>query len=71
MTALAAHLLFVAANGGLAQATALPDTFGTAAFVAVAAAADLPPAFAAHMAAVHGETLLGSVACTKVFDIFR
>lgn len=36
VTALVAHLLFLAANGGMQNATALPDTFGTAAFVSVA-----------------------------------
>jgi hypothetical protein len=35
VSALASHLLFLRANGGLAGATALPDTFGTAAFVQV------------------------------------
>lgn len=33
ITALLAHLLFLRANGGLATATALADTFGTTAFV--------------------------------------
>eukprot|EP00967_Tisochrysis_lutea_P102863 scaffold155074_cov21-Tisochrysis_lutea.AAC.1 len=36
VTALVAHLLHLAANGGLEGATALPDTFGSAGFVAVA-----------------------------------
>ena len=34
-SALLSHLLFLRANGGLASATALPDTFGTVAFVEV------------------------------------
>ena len=35
MSALLSHLLFLRANGGLGSATALPDTFGTVAFVEV------------------------------------
>ena len=41
VTALVAHLMYLAANGGLENASVLPDTFGTAAFVAVAAAGEI------------------------------
>lgn len=37
VSALLAHLLFLRANGNLAAATALADTFGTVAFVEVCA----------------------------------
>ena len=33
VSAIVSHLLFLRANGGLSAATALPDTFGTRAFV--------------------------------------
>ena len=39
VSALVSHLLFLRANGGLSAATALPDTFGTRAFVQVHACA--------------------------------
>ena len=53
VSALLAHLLFLRANGGLAGATALADTFGTAAFAAAAAAARVPAKFADDMRALH------------------
>ena len=52
-SALLAHLLFLRANGGLAGATALADTFGTTAFAAAAAAARVPDEFADDMRALH------------------
>ena len=73
VTSLLSHLLFLAANGGLATATALADTFTTRAFLAVALAADPPPAFVADMAAQHGEPVggPGGAAGSKCFDLFR
>ena len=53
VSSLLAHLLFLRANGGLAGATALADTFGTAAFAAAAAAARVPAEFADDMRALH------------------
>ncbi len=43
VSALVAHLAFIRTAGSLAAATALADTFGTAAFIAAASAARLPP----------------------------
>jgi len=52
VTALLAHLLFLRANGGLTTATALADTFGTAAFVEAriltAAIGDMPRGFLSY-----------------------
>lgn len=67
VTSLVAHLLYFATHG-TRYATALPDTFGTAAFVAVAAAADVPPLFAFHLADAHGEVVRPG---SKCFDLFR
>ena len=53
VSALLAHLLFLRANGGLAGATALADTFGTDAFAAAAAAARVPDEFVDDMRALH------------------
>ncbi len=53
VSALLAHLLFLRANGGLAGATALADTFGTAAFAAAAAAARVPDEFIEDIARLH------------------
>lgn len=49
VTSLLAHLLFIVASGDLRRATALADTFGSPAFIAVAAAADVPPGFVRAM----------------------
>lgn len=50
VSALVAHLLFQVANADLhLQPTALPDTFGTPAFLAVATAADIPEQFVRDM----------------------
>lgn len=73
--ALLAHLLLLAAGGGVHQATALCDTFGTRGFVSAALAARLPEEFrldvqqqypdqwAALPAAVRAED-------ARVFDLF-
>ena len=53
VSALLAHLLFLRANGGLVGATALADTFGTAAFAAAAAAARVPDEFVEDMRRMH------------------
>ena len=45
VSAVVAHLLFIACNGGAEAAVALADTFGTQAFLAVALAADVPQEF--------------------------
>lgn len=45
VSALVAHLLFLAVNGGLQFATALADTFGTEAFIAAALVARVPQEF--------------------------
>ena len=49
LSALLAHLLFLRVNGGLGTATALCDTFGTAAFVSAAMAAAVPQQFCQDM----------------------
>ncbi|KAK9809710.1 hypothetical protein WJX73_008711 [Symbiochloris irregularis] len=49
MSALLAHLLFLRVNGGLASATALTDTFGTEAFLSLAAHTRVPTAFIEDM----------------------
>lgn len=76
IAALLAHLLMLRTNGGLAEATALPDTFGTRDFVAAALAAKIPSAFWEDVAALHPEewsgvpeSLRGDGA--RVFDLFR
>ena len=48
-----AHLLFLRCNGGLEAATALPDTFGTQAFVAAAVATTVPDEFVADVQERH------------------
>ena len=53
LSALLAHLLFLAANGGMDTATALADTFGTEAFLAAALVTRLPQEFVDDMAAMH------------------
>ncbi len=45
LSALLAHLLFLAANGGLESATALADTFGTETFLAAAMVCRVPKEF--------------------------
>ena len=45
LSALLAHLLFLAANGGLEFATALADTFGTETFLAAATVSRVPREF--------------------------
>lgn len=45
LSALLAHLLFLAANGGLEFATALADTFGTETFLAAAMVSRVPQEF--------------------------
>lgn len=45
LSALLAHLLFLAVNGGLETATALADTFGTEAFLQAALVTQLPQEF--------------------------
>lgn len=45
LSALLAHLLFLAANGGLEFATALADTFGTETFLAAAMVCRVPKEF--------------------------
>ncbi|KAL4421767.1 hypothetical protein ABPG77_009750 [Micractinium sp. CCAP 211/92] len=47
--ALLAHLLLLAAGGGVQAATALSDTFGTRGFVSAALAARIPPEFRQDM----------------------
>ena len=49
LSALLAHLAFLRANGGLGAATALCDTFGSAAFVSAACAAAVPAQFRQDM----------------------
>ena len=51
--ALLAHLLLLAAGGGLAAPTALCDTFGSRGFVCAALAARLPEEFRQDAAAQH------------------
>lgn len=68
VTQLLSHLLFLTANGGLSGATALPDTFTTAGFVAAALAAELPPEFVEDVERRWGDPL---PAGGKVFDLFR
>ncbi len=72
VTPLLAHLLFLAANGGGGPdgggATALADTFTSAAFVAVARAAAVPPAFRADVEASHSWVVPEGANC---FDLFR
>ena len=48
-----AHLLLLRCNGGLEAATALPDTFGTQAFVAAAVATTVPDEFVADVQERH------------------
>lgn len=69
VTQLLSHLVFLTANGGMAKATALSDTFTTAAFIRVGVLADLPPEFLADMRARWGEE--PPAGAVKVFDIFR
>lgn len=45
VSALLAHLLFLAVNGGLESATALADTFGTKAFLSAALVTRIPEEF--------------------------
>lgn len=40
-----AHLLFLRVNGGMSNATALADTFGTESFVAAALVTQVPDEF--------------------------
>jgi len=65
---LLSHLIFLAANGGMDNAAALPDTFTTPAFVASAVHVDVPETFVSDMAERHQCTLAQG---TKVFDLFR
>ncbi|KAF5834836.1 hypothetical protein DUNSADRAFT_8376 [Dunaliella salina] len=71
VTALVAHLMHLAANGGLAGATALSDTFGSAGFVATASAADVPPAFIKIMEDAHGERVPDGAKCFDLFRVWR
>lgn len=72
VTPLLAHLLFLAANGGGGTdgsgATALADTFMTAAFLAVARVAEVPEAFRRDVLAAHDWLVPAHVCC---FDLFR
>ena len=68
MSALAAHLVFVRTAGSLGAATALADTFGTAAFVAAACAARLPDDIAVDLRRHCSGSLPEGAA---VFDIFQ
>lgn len=68
ITSVLAHLLFLTSNGQLDSATALADTFGTPAFLAVAAAADVPQEFREDVAQRHGVDISPG---TKCFDLFR
>eukprot|EP00887_Chlorella_sp_A99_P008268 scaffold12.g8268.t1 len=77
---LLAHLLILREAGGLASASALPDTFGTRGFVSAALAARLPPAFEADMQQRYPAEWAGSYAAAaaaadpgaplRVFDLF-
>ena len=49
ISAMLAHLLFLRANGGLSNATALADTFGTESFVAAALVTQVPDEFVQDM----------------------
>ena len=53
ISSMLAHLLFLRCNGGLEAATALPDTFGTQAFVAAAVATTVPDEFVADVQELH------------------
>lgn len=44
-----AHLLFLRVNGGMSNATALADTFGTESFVAAALVTQVPAEFLQDM----------------------
>lgn len=72
VSAVLTHLLFLAANGGMEQATALADTFTTKAFIAVALEASVPEAFRHDMAAkfqyfgIHPSAL-----CFDLFKVWR
>ena len=55
LSALLAHLMFLRANGKLSSATALPDTFGTPAFVSAASAAAVPQLFIDDMREAYPE----------------
>lgn len=68
VSALVAHLVFIRTAGAFSSATALADTFGTAAFIAAACAAKLPPEIAADLRQnCSGELPEGAT----VFDIFQ
>lgn len=68
VSSLLAHLLFLAVNGDLAHATALPDTFGTPSFVTLSLACDVPEALIEDLRTQHGVELHSGA---KVFDLFR
>ncbi|PRW20330.1 hypothetical protein C2E21_9047 [Chlorella sorokiniana] len=73
--ALLSHLLLLAAGGGLAQATALCDTFGTRGFVSAALAARLPDEFRRDMQEQYPEQWAAAPAAVRaegalVFDLF-
>ena len=53
LSALLAHIMFLRANGGLHAATALCDTFGTAAFGSAAMACAVPEQFRQDMRGVY------------------
>ena len=65
LSALLAHLLFLAANGGMDTATALADTFGTEAFLAAALVTRLPQEFVDDMAATHSCSSIQPGACLR------
>ncbi|KAG2497728.1 hypothetical protein HYH03_004464 [Edaphochlamys debaryana] len=72
VTPLLAHLLFLAANGGGGpdgcSATALPDSFTTPAFLAVATAAEVPEGLRRDLEAHQGWAVPQGARC---FDLFR
>lgn len=49
VSAMLAHLLFLRVNGGMSNATALADTFGTESFVAAALVTQVPDEFIQDM----------------------
>ena len=71
VSALAAHLVFVRTAGSLGAATALADTFGTAAFVAAACAVRLPDDIAADLRRHCSGTLPEGATVFDVFQVMR
>jgi hypothetical protein len=68
VSALVAHLVFIRTAGSLSAATALADTFGTAAFVAAACATQLPEDIAEDLRRhCSGELPEGAA----IFDVFQ